>query len=200
MQLFKSTRPLVWGDLDLPLLGVSSDWSGAQLQPPAGFCIAADGENLWFAASRGATAHSHPDSTTGTFTPELWKYDCAELFIADPETGAYLEFNIAPNGGWWASRFTKIRAIDPEQPDFKSAVSVHAQDSDADMWLVALSIPLAFLKKHINFRLGNTANVAFILNSPEQTFHTANKLSGIIPDFHQPTKFPKLIPCEFPPG
>ena len=198
MQIFTTSRLLAWGELDLPLLGISADWHGKSLNPPVGFCVAADPEALWFVATRQAPALSHSNSAEGRFTPELWKHDTAELFIGQPGDSNYLEFNLAPDGGWWAARFDAGRELSPEQPDFQNQVSAYAAQDDASMWIAALRVPIIFLKENIGFGVGSTGNSTFILNSPHQTFHSAAKLPGRDPDFHQPSSFPKLIPCAIP--
>jgi hypothetical protein len=198
MQLFITNTPLAWGELDLPLLGITSDWSGTSLAPPLGFSLATDPSHLWFVATRQAPATPLPGSSSGIFTPGLWEYDVAELFIADGNSGQYLEFNIAPNGAWWAAKFSSTRIQSEEQPAFSEYIQAYHDDPDPDSWLVALSIPLAFLKEQIGFGSGSSGNPAFIMNSPEQTFHSAARLPGTEPDFHQPERFPKLIPCKLP--
>ena len=199
MQLFTHDSPLEWGTIDLPLLGISGDWHGRPLNPPAAFTLASDESKLWFVATRQAPATIHPDAEPGAFTPEQWKYDVAELFIADAEGGGYLEFNLAPNGAWWACKFDSVRKATPIQPDFQGAVTTHHDAPQPGAWLAALVIPIAFLREHAGFGTGSRANVTFILNSPAQTFHTASKLPGDEPDYHQPQAFQPLLPTATPP-
>lgn len=198
MHLFTTAHPLGWGSLDLPLLGITKDWHGHALVTPVAFALASDGVSLWFVATRQAPATVHPDAKPGAFTPGLWKHDVAELFIADAGGSAYMEFNIAANGAWWACKFDSARKPADSQPDFAGAIHSHHDPVDPDSWLTALEIPIGFLRHHIDFGLGTRANVAFILNSPEQTFHSASKLSGPDPDFHQPHLFEHLIPTKNP--
>ena len=198
MQLFTSESRLGWGTLDLPLLGIPSEWQGQALVPPAAFVLASDEESLWFVATRTAPVTIHPDARPGCFTPELWKYDVAELFISDPDSASYMEFNLAANGAWWACRFDTVRKPAVSQPDFTTAISTHHDPIDSGSWLAALVIPIGFLSSQIGFGLGSRANVAFILNSPEQTFHSASKLPGKEPDFHQPQSFERLFPMKMP--
>jgi hypothetical protein len=40
----------------------------------------------------------------------LWQHSCFELFLMDPESGDYLEFNFSPSGRWAAYRFDGYRA------------------------------------------------------------------------------------------
>jgi len=199
MHIFNSGDPLVWGELDVPLLGITEDWSGRALVPPLGFSLATDPRDLWFVATRQqARASILPGASPGEFIPGLWKYDVAELFIADPEGNAYLEFNLAPNGAWWAAKFSSPRELCEIQPDFQNHIRTYHDVEDADCWVAAVSIPLGFLREHISFGVGSPANATFILNSPDQTFHSATKLRGDTPDFHQPSKFPKTIPLKLP--
>lgn len=45
----------------------------------------------------------------GTFTDGLWQYGVTELFIADPDSTNYLEFEMTPQGHWVALRFKAPR-------------------------------------------------------------------------------------------
>lgn len=199
MRIFNSSSPLAWGELDLPLLGITTDWFGKPLLPPLTFSLASDPGHLWFVATRQAPASFLPGATPGSFTPGLWESDVAELFIASHDGAAYLEFNLAPNGAWWASKFSSPRQTSEDQPDFQNHIRTYHDATDPDSWVAAISIPLGFLRDHISFGVGSPANAAFILNTPEQTFHSAAKLPGEQPDFHQPSKFPKAIPLKLPP-
>ena len=100
MTIFESERPLAWGELDVPLLGLAQDWDGARVNPAAGFALVQDAVRLWFVASHRRPAMPHPQGRPGRFRAELWRYDVAELFLADPRSGRYFEFNLAPNGAW----------------------------------------------------------------------------------------------------
>jgi len=189
MQLFQCDATLVWGGLDLPVMGISSDWHGVALRPPLCFTLAADPSNLWFVATRQAPATCSPGTEPGSFAEGLWEHDVAELFLANPTTGAYLEFNLAPNGAWWAAKFSAPRIRAKAQPDFPSIVTSHWEDISYDTWCAAICIPLTLLEKEIGFGAETTANATAILNSPLQTFHSAHKLPGTEPDFHQPASF-----------
>lgn len=189
MQVHQSSAPLVWGELDLPISGIQRDWYGQILSPPAVFALACDRENLWFIAGRQAPAMSHPAARSGEFVPELWKFDVAELFLADPASGRYLEFNLAPNSAWWATAFSSIRQPDTNQADFSSQIISHHEPEESGSWLASLVIPLDLLREEINFGKGTSGNIAFILNSPQQTFHSACPLRSEEPDFHRPSEF-----------
>jgi len=198
MRIFLSETSLDWGELDLPLLGISSDWFGRKFDPPLGFSLARDDKNLWFVATRQAPSSVLPEADVGKFTPELWKHDVSELFLANPRTGEYLEFNIAANGAWWSSKFSAPRTTSKHQPDFETHISSYHDGSDSSTWITALSIPINFLVREISFGPGTTGNATFIQNSPEQIFLSAISLPGAEPDFHQPGNFTTLLPTNIP--
>lgn len=78
--------------------------------------FATDGQYLWFLAARNREATVHPDARPGQFQPELWRYDLAEWFLASGEGTNYWEFNLAPNGAWWACAFTDVRRANEDIP------------------------------------------------------------------------------------
>jgi hypothetical protein len=198
MQLFISDSSLVWGELDLPLLGIHSDWCGAPLSPPLAYSLAMDPTHLWFLATREAAADTAPHAEPHAFTPGLWHHDVAELFLADPASGRYLEFNLAANGAWWTAGFSSTRIPARETPNFENHVITHCDEETTGRWLAAMAVPIPFLKETIGFGLRTTANAAFILNSPDQTFHSVHTLGGEVPDFHRPHEFPRLSPVKLP--
>jgi hypothetical protein len=176
-------------------MGIDTDWYGAALAPPLCFTLASDFTNLWFVATRQAPATCRPGEP-GSFTEGLWEQDVAELFLADPSSGAYLEFNLAPNGAWWAAIFRAPRVRNEVQPDFPSIVTSYWEADRHDAWCSAICIPHAFLEEEIGFSAETTANATAILNSPLQTFHSAHKLPGKEPDFHQPSSFRRLTTIQ----
>jgi hypothetical protein len=192
MMIFTSSRDLAWGELDVPLLGVGKDWHGDVLDPAAGFSLAMDSRYLWFIAHHRKAAALHPQARPGKFQAELWRYDVAELFIADPVSGRYLEFNLAPNAAWWSCEFTapRVRAVEDDivMPDVATYSDMAADGS----WIAAMAMPLDLLRARIDFGVASRANVTFILESPEQRFLTAGNLGEGEPDFHQPDRFPAI--------
>ena len=199
MQIFTSEKPLTWGKLELPMMGLTRDWFGERVDPPSTFTLANDAESLWFISVFPHATEIHPDSSPGQFTPELWKYDVAELFIANPETGEYLEFNLTANGAWWACRFSSVRHPSAEQPGFSDMIRSHHDPAGDRHFVAGLRIPLIFLKKEIDFSASTTANITIIRDSPSQRFLSACKLPGPQPDFHQPQYFTHLSPSPIYP-
>lgn len=134
----------------------------------------------------------HPKARPGCFLGGLWETDVAELFLADPVSGRYLELNLAPNGAWWSCEFTAPRqraeANDIAMPD----VATFADLAPDGSWLAAMAVPLDILRARLDFGQETRANVTMILGSPEQRFLSAAKLHGTVPDFHQPAGFTKI--------
>lgn len=192
MNVIRYKMPLKWGALDLPLFGISTDSDGCPINPPAAWSLALDSERLWFAASHSKPASLHPESRPGRFVAGLWQHDVAELFLADPKSGRYIELNLSPNGAWWSCEFTEPRkqATSSEVPI--PEVATFAELSPDGSWVAAMSIPLDLLKARIDFGETTRANVCFILESPKQRFLTTTDLGDGGPDFHQPDRFKAL--------
>lgn len=192
MTVIRCAKPLAWGELDLPLFGLARDWNGAAVEPPAAFSVAVDPVRLWFVAAHGRPARLHPAARPGRFTAGLWQHDVAELFVADPASGRYLEFNLAPNGAWWSCEFTgprvRAEAVEVAFPE----VAAFAELAPDGGWVAAMSVPLDLLRARVGFGEGSVANVTFIVGSPEQRFLSAADLGGGEPDFHRPERFPKV--------
>lgn len=192
MHLVRFDQRLVWGELDLPLLGINRDWHGAPVNPPAAYSLAMDHDRLWFVATRSQPAQLHPQARPGRFQAELWKHDVAELFLHNPDNRRYLELNLAPNGSWWSAEFTGPRTRAQDEDEAWPGVETHAELAADGTWVAAITLPLASLKQRLDFGPATTANVTFIVNSPEQQFLTATPLGKGEPDFHRPASFSTL--------
>jgi hypothetical protein len=68
-----------------------------------------------------------PPSAAPVRTDDLWQHTCFELFLFDPESGTYREFNFAPSGQWAAYSFDGYRSgrrpLDVEAPHILSTDS-----------------------------------------------------------------------------
>ncbi|MCH7227059.1 hypothetical protein [Haloferula sp. A504] len=192
MIAISSDRVLEWGGLDLTIFGVHRDWFGNPVDPPVGWSLAIDPVRLWFVATRRQPARGHPDAAPGAFAAGLWRHDVAELFLAAPEGGRYLELNLAPNGAWWSCEFTAPRRRAHEEDREWPDVRTHAETQADGSWITAMSLPLSSLRDRLDFGPGTMANVSFILDSPALRFLSVTRLGGDEPDFHQPEKFAPL--------
>lgn len=193
MTIFTTPRPLVWGRLDVPMLGLEHDWHGVPLRQSAAYSLAMDERRLWFIAHHRRAAQLHPLARPGKFQPELWRYDVAELFIAEPLSGRYFEFNLAPNGAWWSCEFSAPRIRTEEIDIAMPEVATYSDMAPDGAWLAAMAIPLDLLRARLDFGPRSRVNVTLILESPAQQFVSAADLGGGNPDFHQPQRFPEVV-------
>jgi hypothetical protein len=192
MTIFTSPKRLVWGELDVPLLGLSKDHQGAPLQIPVAYSLVSDGAYLWYLVNHRRPARLHPKARPGAFQAELWQHDVAELFISDPVSGRYFEFNLAPNGAWWNCEFTAPRVRAEEMDIPMPQVATFADIAPDGSWLAAMAIPLSLLRARLDFGLESRINVTLILESPAQKFVSTSDLGEGPADFHQPDRFSKF--------
>jgi hypothetical protein len=192
MTVLTSPRRLVWGELDVSLFGLAKDLDGMLLDIPVAFSLVTDAQCFWFIANHRKPALIHPQARPGAFQAELWKYDVAELFLSDPVSGRYFEFNLAPNGAWWTCEFIgpRVRADIAEiaMPEIATFSELSADGS----WLAAMAIPLDLLRARLDFGAETRSNVTMIIESPQQRFLSANPLGGGEPNFHQPECFTQI--------
>lgn len=189
MLILKSAQPLHWGNLSLPVWGLTRDWAGEERESPLMFSLACDPVRLWFVAAGKTPSNIHPRARPGAFVAELWRYDCAELFLADPVSGRYIEWNLAANGAWWNAEFVAPRQRAEEIDIAFPEVATFAEISPTGGWMSALAIPLDLLRARLDWGEQSRINVTFIADSPDQKFLSATRLPGAVPDFHQPAHF-----------
>ncbi len=177
----------------LPRQILARDWYGNSVEPPVLFSFGLDEEHLWFLAERRKAARFHPEGMPGTFTPELWKYDVAEWFLLNPGTGAYWEFNLSPNGAWWACAFRSARRADDSIPAPRGISSL--SETNDGSWLTMARIPLDDLAPIVSGKPGADAldgcklAATFIQETPVQIFLTTAEPCEGEPDFHRPQCF-----------
>jgi hypothetical protein len=192
MTIFTHSQELVWGEMDVPLFGMGKDLSGEPLDVPAAFCLVADPRHLWFIANHRRPALVHPKARPGLFQAGLWAYDVAELFLLEPRTGRYFEFNLAPNGAWWTCEFKGPRIREDELDIAMPEVATFSEIAPDGSWVAAMAIPLELLVARLDFGPNTRGNVTMILESPHPKFVSAADLGSGPPDFHQPTLFPTI--------
>jgi hypothetical protein len=189
MTIFTHSQPLVWGEMDVPLFGLAKDLKGELLEVSAAFSLVADPRNLWFIANHRRPAMIHPKARPGLFQAGLWEYDVAELFLLEPLTGRYFEFNLAPNGAWWTCEFKSPRIREDESEIAMPEVATFSEIAADGSWVAAMAIPLDLLEARLGFGPHTRGNVTMILESPDQKFVSAVDLGAGKPDFHQPSRF-----------
>ena len=171
---------------------ITKDWFGNKVPRLVKFLFWVDDTHLHFLArDENGPGLSHPGSKPSEYQSELWKYDVAEFFLMSADRSRYLEFNLAPNGAWWTSAFTKPREAAPGEPSSVPGVVTSAEQGD-HFWQAAARIPLPWLHAHYGFGKDTTLNATFILKSPDQILLTAGELGDGEPDFHRPDRFPTI--------
>ena len=137
-------------------------------------------------------------SETG-FVEGLWRYDCGELFLADPASGRYLEINVAPNGAWWSCVFSgvRIRDMQVDAPRIERIFS----EATPDGWNAGFSLTWDEVERCLGTTEGLKGNLTLILGGcpdvepPLQNLHSVAPLSAV--DFHLPNEwipFDELCP------
>lgn len=192
MTIFTSSKQISWGAFDIPLLGLDRDWLGGGFDPPAGYALVQDQERLWFVVHHRKPASIHPKARPGVFLADLWKYDAAELFLMDPKSGRYIEWNLAPNGAWWSCEFLSARVRADEQDIVMPDVQTYADLSEDGSWVAAMSLPLDLLRARLDFGPYTMGNVAMVLNSPEQRLLSLASIGEGKRDLHRPEIFQNL--------
>ncbi|MBQ2379954.1 MAG: hypothetical protein II295_06125, partial [Akkermansia sp.] len=114
---------------------INQEWYGATIVPPYEYSFTLTPEGLEFYASRKAAATVHPDGVCGAFQAELWRYDAAEFFITTPDGKRYMEFNLSPNGAWWAAVFCAPRQIAPGFENWEPAGIQATGDSTKEVYI-----------------------------------------------------------------
>lgn len=120
-----------------------TEWAGRDISVPMHYRLLRTEEALVYRADRAAAPALHPTAQPGTFSADLWRYHCAEFFLADPGGAPYMEFNLAPNGAWWACLFTSPRVAAEPAPDL-SAISA-AGTVSRHGWEAEMRVPLSLL-------------------------------------------------------
>lgn len=171
---------------------LASDWFGVPHPASPRFTLAyTDGVISFFArADKPALLVPHD---AGGYVEGLWNGDCAELFLVNPVTGAYVEFNLSPRGAWWSCAFLAPRVRAPESPAPFAGVIASGAVAPAH-WEATLRVPVAGLPAELAFDPEVTrANVTFCLGDAPQRYFTHADLGGGNPDFHRPGRWLPLF-------
>jgi hypothetical protein len=174
-----------------PMNALERDWHGDPAPGRPRWGLRISGGGLRFAGGADAPPICLDGDAGGGFVEGLWNADAAELFLLNPATGFYLEFNLSPGGAWWCCAFDAPRARAARGPAPLPGVQAEAAVRKGG-WESSLTVPLASLPQELAFDPETTrGNVAFCLGSP-QRFVTLADLGGGAPDFHRPEKWVPL--------
>jgi hypothetical protein len=175
----------------LDLHTLNTDWHEAVLQPAPRWGLGIKDGVLFFRGGVCSPPNCIAQDRQGAFVEGLWEADVAELFLANPQTGFYIEFNLGPKGAWWCCAFEAPRVRTNAGPVPLSGVEARSSISETG-WDSTLTIPIKSLPAALAFDLGATrGNVTFCLGAPQQ-YVTLADLGGGEPDFHRPGKWIEL--------
>ena len=158
---------------------LNTKWDGSAASKEVQYQLKIEGEALSFTVVFPEGVKGHPQAVAGEFTPELWKWDVGELFIASPN-GRYLEINLAPNGAWWGQGFIAVREAD---------VNFCHEDFGVRIDGERLICSVKALESYLGGAEDWIANVTAILDSPQYDFLSLALMPGEEADFHQPQSF-----------
>lgn len=172
-----------------PVQELRREWYGREIVPPVQFSFTLENGNLVFTARQARAVNIHPTAKPGEFTENLWKYDTAEFFVANADATRYLEFNLCPNGAWWACVFTAPRVKDESAPPLP-AVQTRGSIQDDGSWECRAELPIAYLEALGMPPARCRLAAAAIQNSPDYTYLTTSDDQSGEPDFHRPSSWP----------
>jgi len=127
------------------------------------------------------------DNLPYAFVEGLWRHDCGELWLCNPENGRYIEINLAPDGCRWTCVFSLPRLRDGE---------IHAPNCVPDSmlgetgWFANLRISWSEIERCLGSRENLIGNVTMIeggcpdKNPPLENLHSIVELGAV--DFHRP--------------
>ncbi len=170
-----------------PFITIEKDWSGEAGPGPA-FRVEMRDDTWFFHVRVNKPPLGNPGAAPGKFHEGLWRYDVAEWFVANRDTGRYMEWNLAPNGAWWAMLFSEPRRRAGVLPDLQGVITESAITHDG--WEAVLHVPRALLESALGAGV-LTHNACFILGVPRQHFSWVN-FPVEEPDFHLPKYFRAL--------
>jgi hypothetical protein len=172
------------------------DWSGIPAPDGPRWALWARGGRLHFWAAADLPPTLTGSAGGGEFIEGLWEGDVAELFLLNPATGFYMEFNLSPGGAWWCCAFDAPR-VRSGSPAPLPGVTARAAELDVG-WEAELAVPLASLPQGLALDPfdpldpgATKGNVTFCLGRPQRHFTLAD-LGGGEPDFHRPSKWVPL--------
>ncbi len=167
----------------------SADYLGQPFGANPRLQLSIEGDRLVLRGARAAPAQVATSAVPGQFRPELWRADCVELFLANPDNGYYLELNLSPNGSWWACLFRA--PLKRSQPEGFALLGTIAQGRvSPERWDCSLSIPLASLPPEISFAPGKTRyNLSCCIGDDkiEQRYASLAPLPAGPANFHCPS-------------
>lgn len=164
-----------------PPISLLFGWPVERLRTSPQLFLATDNTFLFFGARFFPPYFYSPEHTPKTFCPGLWECDVAELFIKEPGSERYQEFNLSPTGAWWTQAFEKYRTPLPHRPPTEVAISTRVTESFRE---VSLKLPLSELRINATVDSTSQLNLTAILGEHSREYFTFTKPCTDTPDFH----------------
>jgi len=168
-------------------LVLASDWEGKPTQWDVQFVFAVDPERIHYHVSMpvgpGLALKEYPARHKNEFVEGLWVHDLAEFFLKSDTTGAYQEFNLAPDGRWWSAHFSRYRER-TENVDCRMNGIETFSDRDEKRAFFSISVPRKELKVDMSFGQFSKMSITSIVNTPDQVFLIWSAPPTPKPDFH----------------
>jgi hypothetical protein len=180
--VLKSSGPISAQQMvNAPHCEVGLDWHGHPLHGAFRWSLASDAERFWVSLELPAPPPARQMHRSGEFVEALSEADVVECFLMDP-SGCYQEWNISPDGAWWAMSFRRYRQRDPKSVR-PGGVSVQVF-RERDRWRAILSVPIRQLSVELN--QDTRVHLSGILYGPHgaPTFISSATSPGFEPDFH----------------
>jgi hypothetical protein len=178
--------------LEKKWINIEKDWFQQASQSNACFCINKQQTSVGLSWAFCVRVDKKPIVHPLKMLPQdyyegLWEYDVAEWFIANPITGKYIEFNLAPTGAWWMMVFDASRQRGKYDVSDLNRVETVSQ-IDAKSWQASLQIPVAVVEKILG-RDALKQNICFILGQNPREYLSWTRFVAKQPDFHCPDEF-----------
>ena len=145
---------------------INSDWHGNTLPFNFSYHLLKEKEFISYEVEVKPYLNSEISKGSGKFQSGLWKKDVIELFIKEVGNPQYYEFHIAPNGMWWAAKFSSYREMSMELEQID--ISPSAVISSNKTLKTSLKIPLNVLEfsSHENLQF----HVSAIFGSEKKSY------------------------------
>ncbi|MDR0498767.1 MAG: hypothetical protein LBH03_03395, partial [Holophagales bacterium] len=140
---------------------LNQDWYGAEVPGNPKWAFKIDDGLLMFRGVVSARPVCMAEDAENCFVEGLWESDVVELFLVNPRTGFYIEFNLGPRGAWWFCSFDAPRKRTSIGPVSLPGVKTHSAPTETG-WDSSLIVPLNSLPSELAFDTGVTrGNITF---------------------------------------
>jgi hypothetical protein len=160
---------------------VQNDWAGLSMPGAFRWSLAQDPERLWVSLELPVRPPSEQKHELGDFVEGLWEADVVELFLMSP-SGRYQEWNVSPDGAWWAMSFVGYRQRDSRSTRPEGVVVEVFHDEES--WRAVLSVPRSALPEPLTE--STRVHVSGIIHRPDgsSSYLSSAGSPAFEPDFH----------------